>query len=352
MKKIALILLLITSLFILKINTTYASEVQIITYQNHLGTFLGYVEIDKDLYDYENWNPAQYGLEFVYRMENHIFIGWQDEDGNLYADVDYDVVQGQYDTFRAAFEYSLGIENPVEPLPTPVSGTWTQTSIEMSGVRQYTVNYTYPKSISVATPIDIILKYTYVEGVYSILNRIDESFPYHKYRNDLYNHSESYIALSNVYTIGANSLILMIWTEISTDSLTKLTEFIDSFEFYEVEQAYYVHNMLQNNLPTESITQEMLDREWQNGYLHAVSVLADYYWTQTQEYIEQARNEGYNEGVAVNIDVKSFFEQVLDGISGIFTMVIMPGFTVGAFVMIPISFGLFKWFMKIFGGRA
>jgi hypothetical protein len=59
---------------------------------------------------------------------------------------------------------------------------------------------------------------------------------------------------------------------------------------------------------------------------------------------------GYNRGIIGTLDF-GVFTAVLDLMSGIFTTTIFPGVTIGTLASIPIVFGIFRWFLKVAGGK-
>ena len=61
--------------------------------------------------------------------------------------------------------------------------------------------------------------------------------------------------------------------------------------------------------------------------------------------------DGYNDGTAIDTDVRPLFQTLISFIGSVFMLTIFPGVTIGVLVSIPISFALFKWFMKMFGGK-
>jgi hypothetical protein len=60
---------------------------------------------------------------------------------------------------------------------------------------------------------------------------------------------------------------------------------------------------------------------------------------------------GYDDGTALSTDVRPMFESLITFIGSVFMLTIFPGVTIGTLVSIPIMFALFKWFMKMFGGK-
>lgn len=65
------------------------------------------------------------------------------------------------------------------------------------------------------------------------------------------------------------------------------------------------------------------------------------------EYGSYMYNKGLEVGGNVLDNVWTLFEAVLNVIGGVFTLTIFPGVTLGTLFMIPISFAMFKWFLKI-----
>lgn len=66
---------------------------------------------------------------------------------------------------------------------------------------------------------------------------------------------------------------------------------------------------------------------------------------------DEGYNVGYDEGLSADLNVAPLFTQLITHIGSVFGLVIFPGVTIGTLVSIPIAFALFKWFMKIFGGK-
>lgn len=69
--------------------------------------------------------------------------------------------------------------------------------------------------------------------------------------------------------------------------------------------------------------------------------------------LTDTNSDGYDDtswlaGNTAGIDY-SVFTGLLDGMSGIFQMVILPGITVGLLASIPIAFALLRWFLKLRG---
>lgn len=60
---------------------------------------------------------------------------------------------------------------------------------------------------------------------------------------------------------------------------------------------------------------------------------------------------GYDLGLSADLNVAPLFTQLISHIGSVFGLVIFPGVTIGTLVSIPIAFALFKWFMKMFGGK-
>lgn len=60
---------------------------------------------------------------------------------------------------------------------------------------------------------------------------------------------------------------------------------------------------------------------------------------------------GYNAGTQIDTDVRPMFETLITFIGSVFMLTIFPGVTIGTLASIPIMFALFKWFMKMFGGK-
>jgi hypothetical protein len=70
-----------------------------------------------------------------------------------------------------------------------------------------------------------------------------------------------------------------------------------------------------------------------------------------EEGLIEGYNNGYNDALGADLDVKPLFDNLISFIGTIFSLEIFPGMTIGALAIIPISFAIFKWFMKMFGGK-
>ncbi|MEM0173122.1 MAG: hypothetical protein QXI16_01285 [Sulfolobaceae archaeon] len=65
------------------------------------------------------------------------------------------------------------------------------------------------------------------------------------------------------------------------------------------------------------------------------------------EYGQHMYDKGLEYGSAVLDNTFTLFEAVLSSISNVFKIMIFPGVTIGILFMIPISFAMFKWFLKL-----
>jgi len=68
------------------------------------------------------------------------------------------------------------------------------------------------------------------------------------------------------------------------------------------------------------------------------------WYTASQRY-----THGFDDGSDISTDVTPVFDRLIDFMQGVFEITLFPGVTVGALVMIPLSFKVFKWFMKMVG---
>ena len=73
--------------------------------------------------------------------------------------------------------------------------------------------------------------------------------------------------------------------------------------------------------------------------------------TQYESGYDDGYQVGYDDGTALSTDVRPMFESLITFIGSVFMLTIFPGVTIGTLVSIPIMFALFKWFMKMFGGK-
>ena len=109
-----------------------------------------------------------------------------------------------------------------------------------------------------------------------------------------------------------------------------------------------------NNVPMST------NEEYWNGYDDGMSSgLIDGYNNGYANGINQSYQigyddgylDGYDDGTAIDTDVRPLFQTLISFIGSVFMLTIFPGVTIGVLVSIPISFALFKWFMKMFGGK-
>lgn len=100
---------------------------------------------------------------------------------------------------------------------------------------------------------------------------------------------------------------------------------------------------------------QLINDAYNNGYNDAIRDYGDNYDVIYDEGYNDGHsvgyNDGYNDGLSSDLDVKPLFNNLISFIGSVFMLTIFPGVTIGVLVSIPISFALFKWFMRMFGGK-
>lgn len=100
---------------------------------------------------------------------------------------------------------------------------------------------------------------------------------------------------------------------------------------------------------------QLIQDAYDNGFNDAQRLYTDEY----QMIFENGKDvgyddgylAGYNAGTQLDTDVRPMFQTLITFIGSIFGLTIFPGVTIGTLASIPIMFALFKWFMKMFGGK-
>lgn len=205
------------------------------------------------------------------------------------------------------------------------------------------------------------LNYITIEGLseFTFLDAINYSSGAGFYSQIKYD-SSNYIRLDSVY---GQYQYLMVYN--MTDYTVQSVKIYIHYNLTSGLTQSSVMDILQNNLKIyfNSIPniKELIDTAYNegviNGYDNALNDTAydiynngistyGYDYTTSNDYLE-----GYTQGASVEFDTAQMFMNVLDGIEGIFFLEVFPNMTVGMLFMIPYSFAIFKWFMKIFGGK-
>lgn len=100
---------------------------------------------------------------------------------------------------------------------------------------------------------------------------------------------------------------------------------------------------------------QLIQDAYDNGFKDAQNLYTDDYWhaynNGYDDGLDDGYLEGYNDGTNLGTDVRPMFQTLITFIGSVFGLTIFPGVTIGTLASIPIMFGLFKWFMKIFGGK-
>jgi len=145
-----------------------------------------------------------------------------------------------------------------------------------------------------------------------------------------------------------------VYNPISGDSAqSALQSKIDSELYYY----YDLTNTVQNDV-IDSFTQRYLTLDnteaYNGGYSEGYIVGYNEGLDNSDQYengYDDGYQAGYNDGTAIDTDVRPLFQTLISFIGSVFMLTIFPGVTIGVLVSIPISFALFKWFMKMFGGK-
>lgn len=225
--------------------------------------------------------------------------------------------------------------------PNQANNTWSQPVGTYSGQYMIYADYTTQtdsKVMAISIPEGDLLYFTIVYNDDQMNAYTINSNDMSKFNNVLINrlgHSKSvYVAQLEVVPVSyrINVYTIFNFTTGGGNTGTWRTNILNDF--------YLSHARLWSSLT--SLSDVIYDNAYNQGY-------SEGYGEGWDSGYFLGRNEGYDEGAtdAVNQEVKSLFEYVLNWIGSIFNLEILPDIKIGYLIMIPITFGMIKGFLSI-----
>ena len=182
------------------------------------------------------------------------------------------------------------------------------------------------------------------------LTRLDkDTYIYHNGSAPQWNPSSTVVSGFTLYVVASSG----------ANAQTIAQDLVDNYLYLYVDQI----NTTESNVVNAFISRYYTDnynQAYQQGYKTAQAELYPvYYWEGHIDGYELAEtivgpeqwDAGYSAGLIADLDVKPIFQNLITFIGTVFSLQLFPGMTIGALAIIPISFAVFKWFMKMFGGK-
>jgi len=243
-----------------------------------------------------------------------------------------------------------------------INGTIVYADVVYAGLYWFDVQFVKPNNsskyviFSTVTRDDVYISTFSTDLVFEIM---EGKFPFTRLDKDTYIYHDGSAPQWNISSTTVSGFTLYISANNGTNAQLIAQELLDNYLYLYVDQI----NTNETNVVNAFISRYYTDnynQAYQEGYKTAQAELYPlYYWEGHQAGYELAEiivgpeqwDAGYSAGLNANLDVKPLFQNLIVFIGTVFSLEIFPGMTIGALAIIPISFAVFKWFMKMFGGK-